>query len=267
MTDLDADEWALAGLGGRALVLRDGKGRALRLVKQAGDTCCSALDAELWSHLPGYAAADSSAERAWLFAVHVLVPLLGERHASAGELVRLPVKFVRRIERRFAACCGTVELKLESVAALLNDAACLGRLSCVPLAACRPVYAVELKPKCGFLPTAETVGATCLKRRVSRFALQQRWKLAQGLVAQVGGHQHKLLLSPLTSARQASTYCPLQLFSGDEVLMSAAVRALLAAPQNNLSVRCNGESVYGGAGGLPVVRCLGCSHHQVSAHP
>jgi hypothetical protein len=44
-----------------------------------------------------------------------------------------------------------------------------------------PVLCIELKPKCGFLPTAPTVAPAhrCNKHKCSRYALQQRLKLQQ----------------------------------------------------------------------------------------
>ena len=43
-----------------------------------------------------------------------------------------------------------------------------------------PQLLVEIKPKCGFLPTSAAIpAADDVKRRVSRFQLHQRLKLAQ----------------------------------------------------------------------------------------
>ena len=43
-----------------------------------------------------------------------------------------------------------------------------------------PTVAIEIKPKCGFLPKADCVGLQhSLKTQVSKFQMQQRMKLAQ----------------------------------------------------------------------------------------
>lgn len=178
----EAGAWLLAGEGSRALVLRDGEGRALRLLKVPPvPAALSPLEEELWGHLPGFTDG-CAAERAWLFASRVLVPLLGERNAAAGVLVHPPAAFLRQLEHRLGA--GRAGLRLEGAAVLLPDAAALPPLLGMPAVVASPTFAVELKPKCGFLPSAATVAQHCVKRLVSRFALHQRIKHAQGRVTQ-----------------------------------------------------------------------------------
>jgi inositol-pentakisphosphate 2-kinase len=41
-----------------------------------------------------------------------------------------------------------------------------------------------------------------------------------------------------------SSYCPIDLFSGDAKLMSCAIRGLFENPQNNLKMFMNGKMVY-----------------------
>ena len=180
-----AADWALCGQGKSNLVLRDGRGAVLRIQKQAqhacGDASHDALERELWAHVPGFSSAGAPVQRAWLFAAHVLSPLL-DFTAGVGTLVRLPAEFVRHVETRLALVPGALGSDTGRTvwAQLLPDHACLQ-----PLVACdAPVFVMELKPKCGFLPAAAAVGADSVKRHTSRFALHQRLKLAQGRIHQ-----------------------------------------------------------------------------------
>lgn len=92
-----------------------------------------------------------------------------------------------------------------------------------------PVVCIEVKPKCGFLPTAVAIApAHAIKHVAPRFLLHQTLKLAQG-------------------ERVASAYNPLDLFSGDERRVQRAIRHLFAAPQNNLKVFVGGRLVFGGS--------------------
>ncbi len=199
MSDGDAwcaAEWTLCGEGGRSVVLRNNSGHVLRLLKAAparGDADVHNLDVELWAHhLPRFSNA-SHVERSWLFAAHVLVPLLG-RHASAGRLVRLPAEFVQAVGARLGSSDGALPRALAidasggCLAILLPDNAFLPALPAV-CGVPAPVFAVEIKPKCGFLPSVATVDARSAKCRLSRFALHQRLKLAQGKVEEVRRQQ------------------------------------------------------------------------------
>ncbi len=86
---------------------------------------------------------------------------------------------------------------------------------------------IELKPKWGFLPGlvwAEPWAAAAphhaLKRSVCRFCMHQHTKHSSQSVA------------------KRSAFCPLHLFSGQRTRVRQALRALLDAPQNNLTLFC-----------------------------
>ena len=167
---------------------------------------------------------------------------------------------------------------------------------------------VELKPKCGCLPTLAAIApAHAIKRTVPRYSLHQRLKLAQArlhalscflpcmlagcfvfcvlaitpmrpisgnAVAKRMTRCHRCLadtshIQPFVNPMQglierASAYDPRDLFSGAPPRMAAALRALLADPQNNLRLFWRGGPVppapgglAGAAGALPAVQALG----------
>ena len=138
------------------------------------------LERQLWGHIPEYARAVHPAHRSWLFAAHVLVPLLGERAAAAGKLVTAPAEFVQALSGLLGDGVA-LETGREGrcVGALLPDHAHfpVRALSVTP-----PAVTVELKPKCGFLPQALSA-PQYVKRTVSRFAMHQLLKLKEGRVS------------------------------------------------------------------------------------
>jgi hypothetical protein len=156
----------------------------------------AALERELWRGVPAFEHATHDVQRNWAYAAHVLAPLLGERHATPGTLVTLPAAFMRDVaagagcsdeqhlcpQAPLAAggdCCGAV------TAVLLPDHTLFRAPRSVRTHQPAPVVAVEIKPKCGFLPHAPTLLQGCVKRRVSRFAMHQHLKVAQGRVPKV----------------------------------------------------------------------------------
>eukprot|EP00850_Spirogloea_muscicola_P001139 SM000004S15009 [mRNA] locus=s4:705433:708161:- [translate_table: standard] len=91
-----------------------------------------------------------------------------------------------------------------------------------------PTICVEIKTKCGFLPSAATnAPGNAVKRCTSRFAMHQHLKLAQGKLDHL------------------SKYDPLDLFSGSAPRVAAALDALLDTPQNNLHVFRDGAEIFG----------------------
>jgi len=80
-----------------------------------------------------------------------------------------------------------------------------------------PVLAVEIKPKKGFVSS---------KNALCEFCLKQREKVRAGLV------------------KTESSYCPLDLFSGDRQRMKAAITNLAENPQNNLRIFQDGNLLH-----------------------
>ena len=190
----------------RRACVRHQVGHVLRLPKRPAsrpgarsDAAHARLERLLWQHVPEYAGAAHQAHRSWLFAAHVLVPLLGEREAAAGKLVTAPAQFVRALSRALGD--GVV------LDAAGEDGRCVGVLlpdhahfPARALSVTPPVVTVELKPKCGFLPGAEST-QQCAKRSVSRFAMHQRLKLKDGHVSKARA------CGPSTPERSAHKGC------------------------------------------------------------
>lgn len=88
-----------------------------------------------------------------------------------------------------------------------------------------PPLCIEIKPKCGFLPSSKHVSKD-IKTKVCRFCMHQHYKVANG------------------KWKRRSLYCPLDLFSGNRQRMQFAVRHLIEEPQNNLKIFKGGVCVY-----------------------
>eukprot|EP01018_Ginkgo_biloba_P008467 Gb_08527 [translate_table: standard] len=94
-----------------------------------------------------------------------------------------------------------------------------------------PCISIEIKPKCGFLPCSRFISAgNHMKKCVSRFAMHQCLKLAQGQISCI------------------SKYSPLDLFSESRDRIHAAINGLFETPQNNLRIFLNGSLILGGLG-------------------
>lgn len=77
---------------------------------------------------------------------------------------------------------------------------------------------IEVKPKCGFLPSSPLIPDDSVKRKISRFQMHQILKKQQG---QIDNY---------------TQYDPLDLFSGDLKRIKLAIRHLVETPQSFLKV-------------------------------
>lgn len=92
--------------------------------------------------------------------------------------------------------------------------------------------AVEIKAKCGFLPSSEYISKeNSIKKRVTRYKMHQHLKFHQGQVS------------------KTSDYDPLDLFSGSKGRISTAIQSFFSTPQNNFRIFVNGSLGFGGMGG------------------
>uniref|UniRef100_A0A1Y1LB51 Inositol-pentakisphosphate 2-kinase n=1 Tax=Photinus pyralis TaxID=7054 RepID=A0A1Y1LB51_PHOPY len=81
-------------------------------------------------------------------------------------------------------------------------------------------YAVEIKPKKGFMEDDRVIDKC-------QFCVKQYLKIKNQQI------------------KKLSSYCPLDLFSGDTEKICRALKALISNPQNNLRIFCNGVYYYG----------------------
>ncbi|KAH9605523.1 hypothetical protein KSS87_023151 [Heliosperma pusillum] len=101
-----------------------------------------------------------------------------------------------------------------------------------------PCISVEIKPKCGFLPSSTFIAdKNAFKKNVSRFKMHQHLKLKEC----------QMIVS--SQIYQLSEYDPLDLFSGSKKRIDKAIKSLFATPQNNLRVFLDGALIYGELGG------------------
>lgn len=216
---MDENDWRYHGEGNKSLVVSHIQiPRVLRLLK--------------------YPAADSenppqTVEQAYRqiqnivdFSSSVMSSLIGEEFIHSGEVVKLPLEFVRQLsikvqQQRPAWRCNKV-MDIYSGCAL-----CLPNLT-TPLyhqPMLTPPLCIEIKPKCGFLPSSKHVSKE-IKTRVCRFCMHQHYKVSNGMW------------------RKRSLYCPLDLFSGNRQRMHFAIRHLIEEPQNNFKIFKGGQLIY-----------------------
>ncbi|KAM9409175.1 inositol-pentakisphosphate 2-kinase isoform 2-T2 [Pholidichthys leucotaenia] len=216
---MDENDWKYHGEGNKSLVVSHVQFcRVLRLLK--------------------YPAEDSenppqTAEQAFRqiqnivdFSSNVMSSLLGEKFIHSGEVVKLPLEFVRQLSikiqhQRPAWRCDKV-MDIYSGCAL-----CLPNLTSPALhhPTRIPPLCIEIKPKCGFLPSPKHVSKD-IKTKVCRFCMHQHYKVANG------------------KWKRRSLYCPLDLFSGNRQRMHFAIKHLIEEPQNNFKIFKGGQCIY-----------------------
>uniref|UniRef100_A0A9L0RHR9 Inositol-pentakisphosphate 2-kinase n=1 Tax=Equus caballus TaxID=9796 RepID=A0A9L0RHR9_HORSE len=144
---------------------------------------------------------------------------LGENYVHCGEVVQLPLDFVKQLclkvqsERPESRCDKDLDT-LSGYALCLPN---LARLQTYHFAEHRPILCVEIKPKCGFIPFSSDVTHE-MKHKVCRYCMHQHLKVATG------------------KWKQISKYCPLDLYSGNKQRMHFALKSLLQEAQNNLKI-------------------------------
>ncbi|GAV88707.1 Ins_P5_2-kin domain-containing protein [Cephalotus follicularis] len=169
-----------------------------------------------------------------LYVKHVISPLLGPKHVDPGMRVLVTREFLECVAKnvacqrpRWRVDAAEVDSHRDSVIIMSDHS-----LFCHSTVKDEPCISIEIKPKCGFLPTSRFIAEeNANKRNVTRFRMHQLLKL----------HHHDI--------SELSEYDPLDLFSGSKDRICKAIKALYATPQNNFRVFLNGSLIFGGLGG------------------
>ncbi|MFS7962660.1 putative inositol-pentakisphosphate 2-kinase [Helianthus anomalus] len=248
----DAADWIYRGEGGLNIVLAYagsspkfiGKVLRVRKLKKKKDSEGPAAAAALseherlvWKDVGGQqllsAPTKDIANHA--YAQFVLCPLLVSQHVDAGVRVLVTKEFLELIHNAVLLHRPSWRVDNGGVNTLLDSALLMSDHSIFPHAVHEEqqvCISVEIKPKCGFLPTSGFIREeNAAKRRISRFRLHQILKF----------HQRKI--------SQISEYDPLDMFSGSKGRVAKSVKDLFLTPQNNFRVFLDGRLVFGSLGG------------------
>ncbi|XP_016870530.1 inositol-pentakisphosphate 2-kinase isoform X1 [Homo sapiens] len=214
---MDENEWGYHGEGNKSLVVAHAQRCVvLRFLKFPPNR--KKTSEEIFQHLQNIVD----------FGKNVMKEFLGENYVHYGEVVQLPLEFVKQLclkiqsERPESRCDKDLDT-LSGYAMCLPN---LTRLQTYRFAEHRPILCVEIKPKCGFIPFSSDVTHE-MKHKVCRYCMHQHLKVATG------------------KWKQISKYCPLDLYSGNKQRMHFALKSLLQEAQNNLKIFKNGELIYG----------------------
>ncbi|XP_077917357.1 inositol-pentakisphosphate 2-kinase isoform X2 [Halichoerus grypus] len=214
---MDENEWGYHGEGNKSLVVAHAQRCVvLRFLKFPPSR--KKTSEEIFQHLQNIVD----------FSKNVMKEFLGENYVHCGEVVQLPLDFVKQLclkiqsERPESRCDKDLDTFSGYALCLPN----LARLQTYRFAEHRPILCVEIKPKCGFIPLSSDVTHE-VKHRVCRYCMHQHLKVATG------------------KWKQISKYCPLDLYSGNKQRMHFALKSLLQEAQNNLKIFKNGELIYG----------------------
>ncbi|TFK04982.1 vacuolar protein sorting-associated protein 4A [Platysternon megacephalum] len=214
---MDENEWKYHGEGNKSLVVSHSQRCVvLRFLKFSPNR--NKAPEEILRHLQNIVD----------FGKHVMKQFFGEKYVHYGEVVQLPLDFVKQLclkiqsERPESRCDKDLDT-LSGYAMCLPN---LTRLQTYHFVEHRPILCVEIKPKCGFIPFSSHVSQE-IKHKVCRYCMHQHLKVANG------------------KWKRLSKYCPLDLFSGNKQRMHFALKSLLQEAQNNLKIFKNGELIYG----------------------
>jgi inositol-pentakisphosphate 2-kinase len=187
-------------------------------------------------------------DRSLDFSKHVFLPLMGGKYVRVGEIVFLPDGFAAQLD----SLCEPFRPKHRLHKGIDTSAKCaiamadfcflpedqpwdphlgvIGKIknNCVAVnSSVKPSFSVELKPKCGFIPSSPYIKEEHLiKHSVCYYCMLQGMKVSEGKYT------------------RPSQYCPVNLFSGDMNRVYFALQTLVFDPQNNLRIFKDGFPIF-----------------------
>ena len=175
------------------------------------------------------------------FAKSVMLPLMGGHYVHLGKAISVPEDFPlamneicrgSRPEHRLnkeidEGCHAGVLMPDLCFLPSLPQAVSTEENYIYSMKTMNPTFSVEIKPKCGFLPTSPFIDPTrAIKYSVCSYCMLQRTKVKEG--------KHN----------RESSYCPLDLFSGEPRRVMYALECLVCDPQNNFRVFRDGSGMF-----------------------
>ncbi|KAG8066549.1 hypothetical protein GUJ93_ZPchr0004g40348 [Zizania palustris] len=243
----DAKDWVYKGEGAANLILSytgsssSMLGKVLRVKKilkdkgQPTPICMlfSSYEEFMWGKIPGLLDSVKNDSLAQAYATHVMGQHLGASHVDGGVLVRVSKNFLELVENNvlnirpaWRVNASAIDAEADSALLISDHSLFSGNprgSSCI---------AVEIKAKCGFLPSSEYISnKNAIKKQVTRYKMHQHLKFCLGEISKI------------------SDYDPLDLFSGSKERVHAAIKSFFSTPQNNFRIFMNGSLVFGGMGG------------------
>ncbi|WVZ87544.1 hypothetical protein U9M48_034167 [Paspalum notatum var. saurae] len=243
----DAKDWIYKGEGAANLILSytgsspSMLGKVLRVKKilkdksQPAPSCMvfSSFEQLLWGHIPELVESVKQDCLAQAYAMHVMSQYLGANHVDGGVRVQVSREFLELVEKNvldsrpaWRVNASSIDTNADAALLIADHSLFSGNQkgsSCI---------AVEIKAKCGFLPTSEYISKdNSIKKQVTRYKMHQHLKFHQGEIS------------------KTSEYNPLDLFSESKERIRTAIKSFISTPQNNFRIFVNGSLVFGGMGG------------------
>ena len=227
---LSVSKWFYRGEGNKTLALSNPETRKVLCLQKSSIT---------QKDLAGNTRLDF--ERKIKLCKRIFVPLLSEEYFKPGVIAELPEGFIAKhkdlvscANKKRPHCRLGKEVDEQNKFGILMEDFCFvsgNYANEVEDKMGTPTFCVEIKPKCGTLPSCvglENGQYSKVKESICKYCLFQWTKVKSGKYLRRSG------------------YCPLDLFSSDVNRVWHALTCLLQDPQNNLKIFQDGKLIYSG---------------------